>query len=162
MVSLLDFCGLFGYRQTQNTVLSGGALVGWHWEHLWLKGKRTGVEGSGQRTEDTDRRRTNTSLCPSMADGDGQTCSILPGEPVDETKCCRKEHRKASRVEGPFNFSCQILQMLHRVKDITYLNISDFVQIHIFTWNVFNSNWFDVELPPFITLFQVFLYPTIR
>ena len=39
---------LFRHRRTQNTVLSGGALVGWHWEHLWLKGKRT---GGGQRTQ---------------------------------------------------------------------------------------------------------------
>lgn len=38
---------LFRYRRTQNAVLSGGALVGWHWEHLSLKGKRM---GGGQRT----------------------------------------------------------------------------------------------------------------
>lgn len=65
--------------------------MGWHWEHLWLKGKRT-----GGRTEDTDRRRTNTSLCPSTADGEGQICSMLPGKAVDETQCCRKEQREAS------------------------------------------------------------------
>lgn len=105
--------------------------MGWHWEHLWLKGKRTGVEG--ERTEDTDRRRTNASLCPSMADGDGQTCSMLPGKPVDETKCCRKEHRKANRPLGPFNFSCQMLQMLHSVKDIACFDISESVKIHILT-----------------------------
>lgn len=87
---LLDFLRLFCYQQTQSTVLSGGALVGWHWEHLWVKGK-----SKGGRTEDIDRRRTNTLLCPSTADGEGQICSMFPGKPVDETKCCRKEHRKA-------------------------------------------------------------------
>lgn len=104
MVSAQTFAA-FRYRRTQNTVLCGGASVGWHWEHLWLKGKRMGGGGGGQRTEDTDRRRTNTSLCPYTADGEGQICSMLPGKPVDETKCCRKEHRQANRPLGPFNSS---------------------------------------------------------
>ncbi len=47
MVSSWTFAA-FCCRQTQNRVLSQGALVGWHWEHLWLKGKRT---GGGQRTQ---------------------------------------------------------------------------------------------------------------
>lgn len=38
----------------------------------------------GQRTP--NRRRTNTSLYPSTADGEGQICSGLPGEPVDATE----------------------------------------------------------------------------
>lgn len=33
---------LFLHWRTQNTALSLGVSVGWHWEHLWLKGKRTG------------------------------------------------------------------------------------------------------------------------
>lgn len=66
--------------------------MGWHWEHLWLKGK--GEKGGGGQTEDTDWRHTNASLCPSTADGEGQICGVLPGKPVDETKCCRKEHAK--------------------------------------------------------------------
>lgn len=32
----------FLHRRTQNAALSLGVSVGWHWEHLWLKGKRTG------------------------------------------------------------------------------------------------------------------------
>ena len=53
-------------------------------------------KGTGGRIEDTDRRHTNTSLCPSTADGEGQICSVLPGKPVDETKRCSREHREAS------------------------------------------------------------------
>lgn len=37
-----DSLRLFLHWRTQNTALSLGASVGWHWEHLWLKGKRTG------------------------------------------------------------------------------------------------------------------------
>lgn len=42
--------------KTQDAVFSRGVSVGWHWEHLWLKGKRTGREmggggWGGQRTQ---------------------------------------------------------------------------------------------------------------
>lgn len=73
--------------KTQNTVFSRGISVGWHWEHLWLKGKRTGREMGrvgGWWAEDTSRRRTITSLLSSTADGEGweaesAACSQLPG-----------------------------------------------------------------------------------
>lgn len=72
--------------KTQDAVFSRGVSVGWHWEHLWLKGKRTGREmgGAGGRAEDTNRRRTNASLWPSAADGEGwraqrAASSQLPG-----------------------------------------------------------------------------------
>lgn len=41
--------------------------------------------GGGGERGDAGPGRTNTSLCPSTADGEGQICSILPGEPVRET-----------------------------------------------------------------------------
>lgn len=73
--------------KTQNTVFSRGVSVGWHWEHLWLKGKRTGREMGrvgGWWAEDTSRRRTITSLWSSTADGEcwkaeSAACSQLPG-----------------------------------------------------------------------------------
>lgn len=34
--------------KTQDAVFSRGVSVGWHWEHLWLKGKRTGREMGGR------------------------------------------------------------------------------------------------------------------
>lgn len=49
-----------------------------------LKERGRGGGGGGERG-DAGRGRTNTSLCPSAADGEGQICSILPGEPVRET-----------------------------------------------------------------------------
>lgn len=115
----------FRYRRTQSTVLSGRALVGWHWEHLWLKGKRT---GGGGWTEDTDWRRTNTSLCPSTADGEGQICSMLPGKPADETKCCRKERRKANRPLGPFNWQMLQILLYSYSASKTCFHICDFVK----------------------------------
>lgn len=47
LATLFPWCPLgclrpFHCWRTQNTVLSAGALVGWHWEHLWLEGRRGG------------------------------------------------------------------------------------------------------------------------
>lgn len=113
LATLFPWCPLgclrpFHCWRTQNTVLSAGALVGWHWEHLWLEGRGGG--GRGGWTEDTDHSHTNTALCPSTADGEGQICSLLPGKPVDVIKSWREEHRKAdgSLLPGLY-FYCHTL-----------------------------------------------------
>lgn len=49
--------------------------------------KERGRGGGGRG--DAGRGRTSTSLCPSAADGEGQICSILPGEPLRETGYAR-------------------------------------------------------------------------
>lgn len=41
--------------RTQNAALSFGVSVGWHWEHLWLKGKRTGWGRERGRGPGTDK-----------------------------------------------------------------------------------------------------------
>lgn len=74
----------FSLRRTQNTALSAGVSAGWHWEHLWLKGERTGW-GWERGRRPAGRGRTDASLCPSAADGEGQICSVLPGTAARET-----------------------------------------------------------------------------
>lgn len=108
MVSSRMFAALSLLKNTEHSLVcrrfSGmtlGTSVAW---------RKKGGGGRGGWTEDTDHSHTNTALCPSTADGEGQICSLLPGKPVDVIKSWREEHRKAdgSLLPGLY-FYCHTL-----------------------------------------------------
>lgn len=98
-----DFERLYRHRETQNTVLSGGVLVGWHWEHLWLKGKRMGREiggGGAWRGKGHKTGGAQTLHCtrPQQMGKAKYAASFLVNQWMRQS--CREEHQKASRPPG--------------------------------------------------------------
>lgn len=96
MVSSWTFAAFHCWR-TQNAVLSAGALVGWHWEHLWLKGKRTAVGGrGGQRTQIRVTQTLHCALPRQMEKAKYAAC-FLVNQPMKLNVVGRSTERPTGR-----------------------------------------------------------------